>query len=37
MANAECSSQKDQGIAKLVDGKEETVYHSTWGDDSIQL
>ncbi len=34
MANAECSSQKDQGIAKLVDGKEETVYHSTWGDDS---
>ena len=33
-ANAECSSQQDKGIRNLVDGKEETVYHSTWGDDS---
>ena len=33
-ANAECSSQQDKGIKNLVDGKEETVYHSTWGDDS---
>lgn len=30
-ANAECSSQQGNGIKNLVDGKEETVYHSTWG------
>ncbi len=33
-ANAECSSQQGNGIKNLVDGKEETVYHSTWGENS---
>ena len=36
-ANAECSSQQGNGIKNLVDGKEETVYHSTWGNNQGTL